>query len=51
MQALTFESLKTRLGPWVSDDDLRALLTRREVMAKEIAKMLARRGEGSVFVN
>jgi hypothetical protein len=51
MQALTFESLKTGLGQWVSDDDLRALLTRREAMAKEIGKMVARRGEGSVFVN
>ena len=51
MQALTFESLKTGLGQWVSDDDLRALLTRREAMAKEIEKMVARRGEGSVFVN
>src|SRR5688572_21173160 len=51
MQALTFESLKTGLGQWVSDGDLHALLTRRDAMAREIEKMVARRGEGSVFVD
>jgi len=50
MQALTFQSLKTGLGEWVTDDDLRALLTRRDVMSKEIAKMVAKRGE-SIFVD
>ena len=50
MQALTFDSLTTHLGEWVSDDDLRALLTRRDEMAKEIAKMVSKRGE-SIFVD
>ena len=49
MQALTFETLKAGLGEWVSDDDLRALLTRRTAMEKEIEKMVAARGS-SVFV-
>jgi hypothetical protein len=51
MQALTFESLKARLGEWVEDDELRALLTRRSAMAVEIGKMVAARGEASVFVD
>ena len=50
MQALTFESLKARLDQWVDDGELRALLTRRAAMAKEIEKMVASRGERAVFV-
>ena len=50
MQALTFETLKAGLGKWVGDGELRALLTRRAAMAKEIEKMTASRGS-SVLVD
>jgi hypothetical protein len=50
MQALTFEALKAALGEWVDDGELRALLTRRAAMAAEIQKMVAARGERTVFV-
>jgi len=50
MQALTFESLKaSEVGKWVSDNDLKALIIRRDLMAKSIAELVAKRGEESVF--
>jgi hypothetical protein len=50
MSALTFEQLKAALGEWVSDGDLRALLTRRDLIARNIAEMVKQRGD-SVFFN
>jgi hypothetical protein len=50
MQALTLESLKAGLGDWVDGGELRALLTRRAAMATEIEKMVASRGERTVFI-
>jgi len=50
MQALTFESLKaSTVGKWVSDNDLKALIIRRDLMAKAIAELVAKRGEASIF--
>ena len=51
MQGLTFDALKAGLSQWVGDKELRALLTRRDAMAEEIGRMVARRGQGSVFFN
>ena len=48
MQALTLDSLDQGLGDWVGDKEKKALLLRRDKMAVEIQKMVAKRGE-SVF--
>lgn len=49
MAALTFEQLKATLGNWVSDNDLRALLTRRDLIARNIAEMVKQRGDSVFF--
>ncbi|MDP3716822.1 MAG: hypothetical protein Q8T13_03550 [Acidobacteriota bacterium] len=48
MQALTFDQLNQGLGEWVGEKEKKALLLRRDKMAEEINKMVAKRGE-SVF--
>ena len=49
MQAMTFESLKAGLGEWVNDNELKAMIIRRDLMAKAIEQLVAKKGEGSVF--
>ena len=49
MQALTLESLDAGLDKWVGTNEKKALLQRRDVMAKQITEMIAKRGEKSVF--
>ena len=49
MQALTIEDLNTGLDPWVGEKEKMALLTRRDLMAKNIQEMITKRGEKFVF--
>jgi hypothetical protein len=49
MKALTAEELQSKLGEWVSKKEIEALLIRRDRMQQEIDKMIAARGEASVF--
>ncbi len=49
MQALTLESLEAGLGEWVSTNDKKAILIRRDKMAEIIKDLVAKRGETSVF--
>lgn len=49
MAALTLEELDRGLEKWVGNNEKKALLARRDVMAKNIAAMVAKRGEQSVF--
>ena len=49
MAALTIEDLDRGLEKWVGNNEKKALLTRRDLMAKQIAEMVAKRGEKSVF--
>ena len=49
MQALTMEDLDRGLEKWVSDSGKKALLARRDMMAKNISEMVKKRGEASVF--
>jgi hypothetical protein len=49
MQALTMEELDRGLDKWVGTNEKKALLQRRDVMAKQITEMIAKRGEKSVF--
>ena len=49
MQALTMDDLNTALGSWVGDKEKKALLARRDLMAKAIAEMVKKRGEAAIF--
>jgi hypothetical protein len=49
MQALTMADLDAGLDKWVGNTEKKALLTRRDLMAKNIAAMIKQRGEKSVF--
>jgi hypothetical protein len=49
MQALTLEDLDRGLEKWVGDKEKKALLLRRDLMAKEIQKLVAKSGEKFVF--
>ncbi len=49
MQALTLEDLDRGLDKWVGDDEKKAMLVRRDLMAKVISDLVAKRGEKSVF--
>jgi hypothetical protein len=50
IQALDEAQLTASLGKWVDKDGVRAMLTRRERMKKEIDKLVAANGEAGVFV-
>jgi hypothetical protein len=49
MQALTLEDLDRGLGEWVGTNEKKAILIRRDLMAKNIADLVKKRGEASVF--
>jgi len=49
MQALTIDDLNAGLEKWVGDKEKRALLARRDLMAKNIQDLIAKRGEKFVF--
>jgi hypothetical protein len=49
MAALTLEDLDAGLDKWVGSNEKKAILLRRDLMAKNIASMVAKRGEKSVF--
>ncbi|MDO8677516.1 MAG: hypothetical protein Q7R30_02990 [Acidobacteriota bacterium] len=49
MEALTLESLEAGLGEWVSTNDKKAILIRRDKMALAIKELIAKRGEKSVY--
>jgi hypothetical protein len=51
MAALTLEDLDAGLGQWVGTNEKKAILTRRDLMAKEIAAKVAKQGEKFVFYN
>jgi hypothetical protein len=50
IQALDEAQLTAAIGKWVDKDGIRAMLTRRERMKKEIDKLVATNGEAAVFV-
>jgi hypothetical protein len=49
MAPLTIEDLDRGLGKWVGTNEKKAILIRRDLMAKQITEMVAKRGEKSVF--
>ena len=50
-EALDEAILTESLSEWVGGAEIRAILKRRDKMAKEIAKLVAEKGEAAVFVN
>jgi hypothetical protein len=51
MAALTLEDLDRTLEKWVGNNEKKALLIRRDLMAKEIAAKIAKQGEKFTFYN
>jgi len=49
MQALTMEDLDRVLGKWVDEKGKKAMLIRRDLMAKAINELIKKRGENSVY--
>ena len=49
MLALDLPTLKARIGKWVGNGELRAILQRREKMQKEIDGILAKRGDAAIL--
>ncbi len=49
MDALTLDELAGLLRPWLGRREIEAILVRRDLMRQEIARMVASRGEASVF--
>ena len=50
LEALDFDTLKERIGEWISDDRIRAILARRDVIVERAAELAAELGEGAVLV-
>ena len=48
--ALDEVTLKAALGKWLGDGQTRAILERRDQMAKDIEALVAERGAAAVFV-
>lgn len=50
LAALDFDTLKARLGEWLSDDRIRALLARRDLILERAKRLVDERGEDAVLV-
>jgi hypothetical protein len=50
MQTLTRENLTRALGPWLDEQAITAIITRRDAMAAEVDKQIARRGRALVLI-
>jgi hypothetical protein len=50
MQTLTRESLTRALGAWIDDDAITAIITRRDDMAREVDKLIAKKGKALVLI-
>lgn len=49
MLALDFDTVKAAIGKWVGNQEIRAVLQRRDRMKKEIDGILAKRGEAAIL--
>jgi hypothetical protein len=48
-KALTFESIKGVVGDYLTDDEIKAVLTRRDLILTEIDKLIKKNGEENVL--
>jgi hypothetical protein len=49
VKALTFEKIKAAVGETLKDKEIKAIITRRELLLKEIADMIKEQGEAAVL--
>jgi hypothetical protein len=49
IKALTFENVKEAVGTYLTDKEIRSLLTRRDLLLEDIAEMISERGESQVL--
>ncbi len=49
IQALDYDTLNARLKPYLTDSEIRAILKRRDALAKHIEKLRAQKGEGAFY--
>jgi hypothetical protein len=49
IKALTFESIKQAVADYLTDDEINAVLARRDLMLKEIEKLCKKYGEAEVL--
>ncbi len=50
LRALTFDQVRERTGRWLSAEQTRALLARRDVIVARADRLVAERGEGAVLL-
>jgi hypothetical protein len=51
LRTLTYEEVRSRLGPWVSDVEIKSLLHRRDSLLKHFEQLLAERGARFVILS
>jgi hypothetical protein len=49
IKALTFDSIKQAVGPYLEDKEIKAILVRKELLLKEIDQMIKEQGESIVL--
>jgi hypothetical protein len=49
VKALDFETIKSAVGPYLTDEEIRAVLTRRDLVLEEISRLVKVNGEKKVF--
>jgi hypothetical protein len=49
LQALTFEDIKAAVGTTLKDNEIKAVLARRDLLLKEVGRMVKERGEAAVI--
>jgi len=49
IKALNFQMIKDAVGEYLTDDEINAVLARKELVLKEIDKLIAKNGEANVL--
>jgi hypothetical protein len=49
IKTLTFDSIKDAVGPYLDDKEIKAILTRKDLLLKEIDEMIKEKGEDKVL--
>jgi len=49
IKALDFDSIKKAVGPYLKDKEIKAILTRKDLLLKEIEEMIKEKGEDKVL--
>jgi len=49
IKVLDFDSIKKAVGPYLKDKEIKAILTRKDLLLKEIEEMIKEKGEDKVL--